>query len=153
MGAVAVGPCRGSKRRSLTAAPCRWVLQHPSYTGAPGKRCKVLSFPCPFPAPAGSPTSPAPRLKYLRPQHTDFLERGAVQITTKTWRAPEHPGGGRGRGARRRRPGVALRMTQQCRKETRCWWNRPLPLLHPICAPCLSNNIQNRRKIWTPHSL
>lgn len=47
----------------------------------------------------------------------------------------------------------AQRMTHQCRKETRCWWNRPLPLLHPICAPCLSNNTQNRRKIWTPHSL
>lgn len=60
---------------------------------------------------------------------------------------------GRDGRAARCLPWVAVQMTQQRKKETRCLWNRPLPLLHPICAPCLSNNIQNHRKIWTPHSL
>ena len=153
MGVVAVGPCCGSR---WEVARCSQMPVDATTPGAwchcthRGEKCNVLSFPCCFPHPL-APRSPASRLRYLLPSAQPSWEW--VQIKTEALGALKCLRGGRGCCTRPCMPGVVLQMTQQCRKETSCWWNRPLPLLHPICAPCLSNSIQNRRKIWTPHSL
>lgn len=111
------------------------------------KRCNTFPAACCLGSgTVGTSLCPAPRLKSLLPGACPSLQ-------SKSQFRLRSPRGGRGCGAAQRLPGVALQMTQQCRKEARGLWNRPLPLLHPICAPCLSNNIQNHGKIWTAHSL